>query len=442
MFSRLNRMLGRIVPEQGVTVASPQGTLVFTLSPLAQVSMAGGALAVTGWLVASTSLIAMSAFEAGDAETRAGVLRSAYEGRIAELTVERDRYALEAQSARDRFAVALSEVASQQDALIAAMHEQQELASAVDSLRDRLSATLDERNDARTAYADLAEAHADVAGTIESGQSESAELRKTMDNLTFALEDVARARDAAATQKESLAMELAGLELEMQVNAERQDRMVSRLEEAVQIGFGPLEDVFEQSGVDVDQIVGSVRSAYSGTGGPLVVASASGRTFDDPDLDSRFQTLMQGMDRLNLMQIAAGKIPYAIPVEAGYRFTSGFGVRRDPKTGGRRAHNGIDLAGSLGTPVQATAEGVVIFAGRQSGFGNLIKVRHEFGFETLYAHLSRIRVDVGDRVSRGEHIGDMGNTGRSTGVHLHYEIRNGGTPVNPMTYIKAGRNVF
>ena len=84
----------------------------------------------------------------------------------------------------------------------------------------------------------------------------------------------------------------------------------------------------------------------------------------------------------------------------------------------------------------------MVHAGRQSAYGKLIKIQHEFGFETRYAHLSKIRVKVGQRVSRGERIGDMGNTGRSTGPHLHYEIRLGGTAVNPMKYIKAARDVF
>jgi murein DD-endopeptidase MepM/ murein hydrolase activator NlpD len=84
----------------------------------------------------------------------------------------------------------------------------------------------------------------------------------------------------------------------------------------------------------------------------------------------------------------------------------------------------------------------VIFAGRQSAYGRLIKIKHDFGYETRYAHLSKIRVKNGQRVSRGERIGDMGNTGRSTGTHLHYEIRSNGKAVNPMNYIKAAKDVF
>lgn len=85
---------------------------------------------------------------------------------------------------------------------------------------------------------------------------------------------------------------------------------------------------------------------------------------------------------------------------------------------------------------------MIIHAGWSSGYGRLIKIQHAFGIETRYAHLSKIRVKVGQRVSRGDRIGDMGNTGRSTGTHLHYEVRVGGKPQNPMTYIKAANDVF
>jgi murein DD-endopeptidase MepM/ murein hydrolase activator NlpD len=105
-------------------------------------------------------------------------------------------------------------------------------------------------------------------------------------------------------------------------------------------------------------------------------------------------------------------------------------------------HEGTDMAGAYGLPIMATADGVVITAGWNAGYGRLVKIKHEFGIETRYAHMSAIRVKVGDRVSRGDRIGDMGNSGRSTGTHLHYEIRIGGRAVNPMTFIKAANHVF
>ncbi len=89
------------------------------------------------------------------------------------------------------------------------------------------------------------------------------------------------------------------------------------------------------------------------------------------------------------------------------------------------------------TPVYATADGVVTLAGRQGGYGRVVNIRHAFGFETDYAHLSRARVNEGQRVGRGDRIGDMGSTGRSTGNHVHYEIRIDNKPVNPVKVIKA-----
>jgi murein DD-endopeptidase MepM/ murein hydrolase activator NlpD len=105
-------------------------------------------------------------------------------------------------------------------------------------------------------------------------------------------------------------------------------------------------------------------------------------------------------------------------------------------------HAGVDLAAPRGTPIFATADGVVVAAGPESGYGNVVRVQHEFGIETVYAHQSKIRVKVGQQVSRGVQIGDMGSTGRSTGSHLHYEVRVNGQPVNPMTYLEAAKDVF
>jgi murein DD-endopeptidase MepM/ murein hydrolase activator NlpD len=94
------------------------------------------------------------------------------------------------------------------------------------------------------------------------------------------------------------------------------------------------------------------------------------------------------------------------------------------------------------TPIYATADGVVTISGRQSGYGRVVKIRYAFGFETVYAHLRRTRVNVGQRVESGDRIGDMGSTGRSTGNHVHYEIRIDNKPVNPVKFIEAARDVL
>lgn len=117
-------------------------------------------------------------------------------------------------------------------------------------------------------------------------------------------------------------------------------------------------------------------------------------------------------------------------------FTSYFGSRGNPfDFGGSEFHPGIDFAGHRGDPVKCTASGRVIFAGRAGGYGNCIKIRHANNLETWYGHLSKINVKEGQRVTVGDLIGKVGSTGRSTGPHLHYEIRKNGHPVNPKQYL-------
>ena len=127
-------------------------------------------------------------------------------------------------------------------------------------------------------------------------------------------------------------------------------------------------------------------------------------------------------------------VPSRMPLE-GAQLTSGFGMRTHPVLGGRRAHAGIDLAAPTGTPVYATADGVVGRADWYSSYGLYISINHGAAMETRYAHLSRLAVAAGDNVKKGDLIGYVGSTGRSTGPHLHYEVRVDGVAVNPIPYM-------
>ena len=113
---------------------------------------------------------------------------------------------------------------------------------------------------------------------------------------------------------------------------------------------------------------------------------------------------------------------------------SGYGMRIDPIYKTAKFHNGMDFSANIGTPVYATGDGVIKKAGWQSGYGKIIIVSHGFGYETWYAHLNKYNVRVGQKVVRGEVIGEVGNTGKSTGPHLHYEVHVKGKVVNPVNY--------
>lgn len=130
------------------------------------------------------------------------------------------------------------------------------------------------------------------------------------------------------------------------------------------------------------------------------------------------------------------EIPSARPVDA-YRLTSSFGTRSDPFGAGRRRHNGLDMAGPMGTPIYATADGIVGRAQWVGGYGNYVEINHGGEIQTRYGHMSQLLVQPGARVSRGQQIGLMGSTGRSTGSHLHYEVRVDGRPINPVPFLSG-----
>lgn len=152
--------------------------------------------------------------------------------------------------------------------------------------------------------------------------------------------------------------------------------------------------------------------------------------------DQKFQALFTSWKRLDGIGQGVISIPSARPVEA-MSLTSGYGVRSDPFRQGAAMHAGIDLAGPLGTPIYATADGIVSYASWMRGYGNLIEIAHGKAVETRYGHLSKIFVKNNMRVKRGQLIGLMGSTGRSTGSHLHYEVRLDGRAVNPVPYLQA-----
>ena len=132
-------------------------------------------------------------------------------------------------------------------------------------------------------------------------------------------------------------------------------------------------------------------------------------------------------------------LPSRRPVD-GFRYTSSFGVRSDPFRGNAALHTGVDLAAPTGTQVHATADAIVSRAETAGGYGNMIQLEHGAGVQTRYGHLSRILVHAGQRVHAGDVIGLMGSTGRSTGVHLHYEVRVAEHAINPLPFMALGND--
>jgi murein DD-endopeptidase MepM/ murein hydrolase activator NlpD len=172
----------------------------------------------------------------------------------------------------------------------------------------------------------------------------------------------------------------------------------------------------------------------SGIGGPLIAVD------DKLAFDTRVRALDEALTRLEGLKKKATLLPIHSPAP-GYAISSTFGVRRDPILKTPAMHAGLDFRVPSGRSVRATGQGKVIAAGWNGGYGRMVEVDHGDGLTTRYAHMSKISVREGDIVERGDELGKVGSSGRSTGSHLHYEIRRGGTAINPLRFIKAGRKI-
>jgi murein DD-endopeptidase MepM/ murein hydrolase activator NlpD len=435
---KTHAVMERYFPERRLFLKSDTDTRFIRLKPSTQLAAYAGASIVVAWAIVATAILLMDSIGSGNFREQAKRDQQTYQERLNALSVERDSRAEEALAAQHRFNTALNQISAMQSELLASETRRNELQTGIEVIQVTLRGTMKDREAARSALADLKTETQDDSGTQVARAPQSVPV----DFLAQALAQTAQERDQILADAKTAFDRAEEMALEISLMRDQNDQIFRRLEEAMTISVSPLDKMFRAAGMPTDQIINQVRRGYSGQGGPLTPLSFSTMGAEPSGDTLRANRLLNQLDQLNLYRIAAQKAPFAIPVKNAFRFTSGYGLRRDPKTGGRRMHNGVDFAASNGTPLYATADGVVTHSGWLSGYGRLVKIQHEFGIETRYAHLSKLRVKVGQRVSRGERIGDMGASGRVTGVHLHYEVRVGGKPVNPMIYIKAANDVF
>nr|WP_232843799.1 M23 family metallopeptidase [Rhodobacter amnigenus] len=439
---RINATLERYIPEQRLFLKSDTETRFIRLRPVTQLVAMTGASMFIAWTIVATAVLMMDSIGAGSSREQAQRQQTMYEERLNALSADRDLRAEEAARAQARFNLALEQVADMQARLLASEDRRRELETGIEVIQSTLRRTMTERDEARGKAEAATLALAQTTGSARTEQGRVQDTVATLDILTEALGQTARERDLMEGAAEKSAERVDEVLAQKRAIEMQNDAIFAKLEEAVTVSMEPLDNMFRDAGLSPDDLLGQIRKGYSGSGGPLSPISLSTSGGQGSVSATRANAILQGLDRMNMYRIAAFKTPFAMPVNTPVRFTSGFGGRSDPFGRGWRRHEGQDLAGSYGAPILATADGVVTYAGWENGYGRLVKIRHDYGIETRYGHLSQIRVNVGDRVSRGDRIGDMGNSGRSTGTHLHYEIRIGGEAINPMTFIKAARDVF
>lgn len=232
------------------------------------------------------------------------------------------------------------------------------------------------------------------------------------------------ADDRRAGLFESLSASLAAIEAEQMLSIQT---LASETYETADT----IRQALLDAGLSVDASFGKEEADI---GGPFVSM--------DPEalFEERVRELEDALDQLESLRESARSYPIFHPAP-GQPVSSSFGMRRDPFLRRPAMHSGIDFRARTGTPILATGPGRVVRAGWAGGYGRLVEIDHGGGWTTRFAHMSRIDVKVGDRIETGERIGAVGSTGRSTGPHIHYEIRRNGKAVDPINFLRAGNQI-
>lgn len=313
----------------------------------------------------------------------------------------------------------------------------------------RLQGELDEALESVDQLSELRDDLKESIGRLEQDLATARDHQEKQNNHIASLEsrlDQSQDRgESLNRERDLLQLQLAGLQQRMADMRDVHQGIVDRLRERTDLTVSAIEQTIAMTGLDVNallQEVGVPQEAANGQGGPFIPDGEvlQGGTSADNLLTSVAQLDTQ-MNRWEALQEIMGALPLIAPLEE-YRISSGFGSRKDPVSGRRGMHYGLDLAAAMRTPVQATAPGVVTFAGWRGNYGRMIEIDHGFGITTRFGHLKEIKVEVGQQIGHREVIGLLGSSGRSTGPHVHYEVIFDGEANDPMKFLEAGRFVF
>jgi murein DD-endopeptidase MepM/ murein hydrolase activator NlpD len=256
-----------------------------------------------------------------------------------------------------------------------------------------------------------------------------------------ALATVVAQRNLVQTDRTDMAETIEDLKVRLSSLQESQASFVSHLTERARQNLGDMEKTVQMTGLKVDDLLHLTTEPGLGQGGPFIPAPTDTKDANERKLLESVATLDDEVGRWEKLQVILRSLPLSAPVDR-YYISSGFGERTDPMNGEAAIHEGLDMVDTIKSEVMATAPGRVVFAGWRGSYGRVVEIDHGLGIMTVYAHLDSVLVKVGDLVDYRQAIGKLGNSGRSSGAHVHYEVRYEGKPLDPMGFLKAGRYVF
>lgn len=418
-----SRVFGKRGQQHVIILASGDKVRHMTIRPwMTALAFCFVAVLAIGYLLATSYLVLRDDL-IGATMARQARMQYDYEDRIAALRAQVDRVTsrqlLDQQVVEDK----VDKLIEQQQAL-SSRHGK------LDALLDRAenSGLMNKEAPASASASASKNDHAEAGGAlkaIETALASGSPADATPDNTTLAYvpapETVADRADRVFSK----------VTLSLKHIEQDQLNRVQHLTEGASETADNIQSIVKHVGVAVPQGAAVSTDEDGGVGGPYVAPES------EDQFDHSLADLDTALTRLEAMRGTVEALPFRSPAP-GKLITSSFGNRKDPFFGKLALHTGTDFHFSPGEKVRATAPGKIVSAGWAGGYGNMVEIDHGGGITTRYGHMAQILVDVGDSVKTGDAVGLAGSTGRSTGTHLHYEVRENGNPVDPMYFVNAG----
>ncbi|MDS1135112.1 M23 family metallopeptidase [Nitratireductor indicus] len=374
-------------------------------------ALAIGYILATSYLVLRDDLI-------GANVARQARMQQSYEDRISSLRAQLDRVTSRQLLDQQFMQQKVGELIARQDKLT---ERQSRLGPILEQINGKAAPTPSPRPQVK------AEVRPEAAPFRRAGIAATAFAPTAASNIPWPLREGSQSNKMSAADKaDRLFVELN--QALKSIEAEQIDNVKTLAEDAYQTA-GAIADALEDAGIEIAENYGQ-----ENVGGPLLV-SAGEQVFED-----QVKELDEALSQLKALKQTARKMPLANPAP-GAQVSSTFGTRRDPFLGRPAYHSGIDFRAQRGTNVHATGAGKVVKAGWNGGYGRMVEIDHGNGLTSRYAHMSKIEVKEGQTVTTGTVVGEVGSSGRSTGPHLHYEVRRSGNAVNPTRFLAAGRKI-
>ncbi|MAH83622.1 MAG: hypothetical protein CBB68_04585 [Rhodospirillaceae bacterium TMED8] len=423
--SRLRRML----PERQIHFRTDGKVSYWRLTTLKQ-SLALVAIALTGsWMVYSSY-----------SYVEHDRILSSREGQIANARLAYHSLLGEVSEYQNKFTEITKDLERNHAMMLGLVERNAKLQTSLRSVSEELVLTQDDRANIDNAREALGLKLSQVKSEIRDMTSHNFNLKDKLDTIESNLQTVIAERNHARFEGSRMKIHVNELETRLTALQQTHKSSVKRLSKQASVQIDSLEQIITKTGINPEKLANNYNGSVKGQGGPFIPV---GDTDNLPagELKRGLDNLDQQLAHLNTLQTAVRYLPLMPPLNS-YYITSGFGKRRDPVNKRWAAHYGLDFGSTNRAKIYATAPGVVKQAGWKGRYGRFVEIDHGHGVRTRYGHMSKIFVKRGQKVKYREKIGLLGNTGRTTGSHLHYETLFNKRHLDPLKFIKAGRYVF